>query len=392
MENTSPTIKKINLSLQGQLPKNLLCLSHLRWDFVYQRPQQLLSRLAKQFNVYFLEEPLFDAQDRAYLTLSKVEKNISVIVPHLPAGLTTEEQLSLQRDLLDRLLATRNLADFIFWYYTPMALEYADHLQPKMIVYDCMDELSAFKFAPANIKNLERKLFKIADLVFTGGETLYRAKKHAHDNIYPFPSSIDKTHFAKSRSKKVKTFSLISGIKLGYYGVIDERFDIGLIKEMAENRPNWKFSLVGPVVKIDPESLPKLPNIHYLGAKTYNELPKHLAEWDIALIPFLLNESTRFISPTKTPEYLAGGKPVISTPIQDVIYPYGINGLVKIGKNAADFIQAAEELYAMTSAEHKTWLASVDRFLMQLSWEKTCQCMLKKMEETLEEKLMISVA
>lgn len=390
MENTTLKIKGLKPDIQKHLPKNLLCLSHLRWDFVYQRPQQLLSRLAKHFNIYFLEEPLPDAEERAYLTLSKVDKGISVIVPHLAPGLSHQEQIRMQKDLIDRLLATRNLSDFVFWYYTPMALEFTRHLQPKMVVYDCMDELSAFKFAPPELPEFEKKLFKIADLVFTGGVSLYEAKKKMHGHIYAYPSSIERAHFAKARigSKSTKNMP----VKLGYYGVIDERFDLELIRKMAQQKPDWQFILIGPVVKIDASSLPKRKNIHYLGPKTYQELPKYLSEWDIALIPFLLNESTRFISPTKTPEYLAAGKPVISTPIRDVVHPYGMNGLVSIAKNADNFIRAAETYLSYTHTEKKLWLRAVDRFLGQQSWELTCAAMMDKIEEKLEEKLMISVA
>lgn len=391
MENIATPIKRFNQTQLKYLPKNLLCLSHLRWDFVFQRPQQLLTRLAKTFNIYFLEEPVFDAQDRAYLTLGNIQKNLSVLVPHLPPGLSAAAQIEMQKDLLDRLLAAQNLADFAFWYYTPMALAYSDHLHPKMIIYDCMDELSAFKFAPENLPELEKKLFKIADLVFTGGESLFQAKKDFHGNIYAFPSSIEQAHFAQARSKKYKT-AAPKGIKLGYYGVIDERFDIGLIEKMADLKPEWQFMLIGPVVKIDPESLPQRKNIHYLGSKNYTELPAYLSTWDVALIPFLINESTRFISPTKTPEYLASGRPVISTPIRDVVHPYGIKKLVKIAKTAPEFISAAEELLSRSATTQKAWLKSADQFLAQNSWELTCAKMQDKIAETLEEKLISSVA
>lgn len=393
MENTTPHITTIQAKRPASdLPKNLIAFSHLRWDFVFQRPQQLLSRLSKKFNVYFWEEPQHDADERAYLTLSTLSKNLSVVVPHLPAGLLPFEQRLYLKDLLDRLLAAQNLQEFVCWYYTPMALEFSEHLQPKLLVYDCMDELAAFKFAPENISQMERKLFKKADLVFTGGHSLFEAKKRLHGNIFPFPSSIDKLHFAKARAASHKVLKLKSGIRLGFFGVIDERFDAELIRQIAEKRPDWEIILAGPVVKIDPETLPRLDNIHYTGAKLYEELPRLIAEWDIALIPFQINASTRYISPTKTPEYMAAGKPVISTPIRDVVQPYGVQKLVTIAEDAEEFINAAEKIQQWSLNTYRAWLEQVDRFLLQHSWNHTCEQMLGKITETLEEKTVVSVA
>jgi len=238
-----------------------------------------------------------------------------------------------------------------------------------------MDELSNFKYAPPSIKKMEARLFELADIVFTGGNTLYEAKKHLHHNIYSFPSSIDKDHFALARTalKEFPDQAAIPSPRLGFYGVIDERFDIELIREAAELRPEWHFVLIGPVVKIDPETLPRHSNIHYLGPKEYDVLPAYLAGWDIALIPFAINESTRYISPTKTPEYLAGGKPVISTPITDVIHPYGNEKLVHIVENGFQLIEKATiELHSRTKS---VWLKRVDQFLSNLSWDDTWRAM-----------------
>ena len=257
-----------------------------------------------------------------------------------------------------------------------MALEFSGNYEPAIIIYDCMDELSAFKFAPDALQTLEKELLNKADVVFTGGHSLYKAKKDKHHNIHPFPSSIDQDHFAEARNKSVYPEDQVvtDSPKLGFYGVIDERFDIDLVKTIAEERPDWQIILIGPVVKIDPATLPDNKNIQYLGPKTYEQLPDYLAGWDIALIPFLINESTRFISPTKTPEYLAAGLPVISTPITDVIDPYGINNLVHIGKDAQEFIKLVEKSLneQHTNAER---LCEVDSFLALNSWDKTYEDM-----------------
>ncbi|TLV03466.1 glycosyltransferase family 1 protein [Dyadobacter luticola] len=350
---------------------DLLCFSHLRWDFVYQRPQHLMSRFAKNGRVFFLEEPILDAPGKPYMQIEKKLPGLWLCVPHLPAGSSQNFILATMESLLTEFFAERDSTNFTFWYYTPMALEFSRDFEPALVVYDCMDELSAFKFAPAKIKFMEQQLFSRADVVFTGGLTLYEAKKTAHANIFPFPSSIDKQHFQQARTttEEPADQSVIDGVKLGFYGVIDERFDRDLIDQIASRKPEWQFVLIGPVVKIDPATLPQAPNIHYLGGKNYQQLPEYLSGWSVALIPFLLNESTRFISPTKTPEYLAAGRPVVSTAIRDVIDPYEVNGLVSIGEDADTFISAIEK--QLKNIENPAWLDAVDDYLADKSWEHT---------------------
>ncbi|MES2458796.1 MAG: glycosyltransferase family 1 protein [Bacteroidota bacterium] len=373
-------------------PKNLVCFSHLRWDFVYQRPQHLLSRFSKDASVYFFEEPIFDADDQAFLSFSRRTEKLTVVVPHLRSDMDEAERNMVLSALLNKLLANIEMEDCTFWYYTPMALTFSDKYKPKLIIYDCMDELSAFKFAPEELVSLEKKLLAKADLVFTGGHSLYEAKKNQHSNIFPFPSSIEKEHFAKSRSVKKEPADqlAIQGPKLGFYGVLDERFDAALIGQIADKRPEWQIILIGPIVKIDPESLPKNKNIHYLGHKSYEELPEYLSGWDVALIPFLLNESTRFISPTKTPEYLAAGIPVVSTPIRDVIKPYGIKKLVHICTNCDDVIRAVES--ELNKSCKKSWLKEVDGFLKNLSWDDTHEAMRRQMNAVINNRSKISIA
>ncbi|KAA6436897.1 glycosyltransferase family 1 protein [Dyadobacter flavalbus] len=385
-----------HLSLDAQsnlesLPKNLLCFSHLRWDFVYQRPQHLLTRFSDISAVYFLEEPIFGSTDIPYLTFSQRLPDLWVCVPHLSHGLSKEE-INLQlKELLKVFFINKNAEEFIFWYYTPMALQFSSHITPGLMVYDCMDELSAFKFAPEELKSLEKDLINNADIVFTGGHSLYEHKKHLHSNIHPFPSSIDKKHFGKARKQKSEPAdqACIAGPKIGFYGVIDERFDINLIRAVADARPDWNIILIGPVVKIDPGALPRNPNIHYLGSKSYDELPQYLSGWDVAMVPFMLNESTRFISPTKTPEYLCAGKPVVSTAIRDVINPYEKNKLVTIAHNEEEFVAAIENWLVLE--DKVNWLTEVDRFLLTNSWDLTCADMVDYMTTTFKNKKVVTM-
>jgi len=286
-----------------------------------------------------------------------------------------------------------DLSNTMFWYYTPMALKFSRAYKPALTVFDCMDELSAFKFAPQELKDLEQELLDRADLVFTGGASLYAAKRHRHSNIHLFPSSIDKAHFGQARTglPDPSDQSAIPRPRLGFFGVIDERFDIELIRDLAMQRPQWHFVLVGPVVKIDPSTLPQADNIHYTGGKSYEQLPAYLSGWDIAMIPFAQNESTRFISPTKTPEYLAAGIPVVSTPICDVVTPYGDLGLVAVAANADEFIAAAESIWVQ-KGQRADWLAQVDALLEKNSWDQTCHTMQALIGEELHDRQRSSAA
>ncbi|MGI8950812.1 MAG: glycosyltransferase [Chitinophagaceae bacterium] len=364
---------------------DLVCFSHLRWNFVYQRPQHLFSRFANQFRVFFIEEPIYNlfAEDHLHISLSK--ENVWIIVPYLKEN-SDSDIIIRQKKLLHKLFAEMDISDYIFWYYTPMALSVSDEFKPKIIIYDCMDELSAFKFAPANIKALESELMNKADIVFTGGLSLYEAKKDNHNNIFPFPSSIDKEHFLKARTnvKEPKDQAGIEFPRIGFFGVIDERLDIELIEKVAIAKPQWQIILIGPIVKIDEATLPKQKNIHYLGSKSYQQLPEYISGWQIAIIPFALNESTRFISPTKTPEYLAAGKPVISTAIKDVVNPYGEKKLVHIIHSPQEFIKSAEQ--ELNEIDKTEWLHFVDEFLTDNSWDKTWYQMNELIKQKLNQK------
>jgi glycosyltransferase involved in cell wall biosynthesis len=272
-----------------------------------------------------------------------------------------------------------------------MALGFTDHLRPLATVYDCMDELSAFLHAPPRLRELEGRLFERADLVFTGGHSLYEAKRDRHPRVYPFPSSVDVDHFLQARQPLPEPADQ-AGIprpRLGFYGVIDERLDVELIRALAEARPEWQLVLVGPVVKIDPAILPRNANVHYLGGKLYGELPGYLASWDVALLPFACNESTRFISPTKTPEYLAAGRPVVSTPIRDVVHPYGDDGLARIAATLDEFVRAVE---AALAEDADARLAKVDPFLATMSWDRTWRQMWAHVEGVVEARRAVLAA
>jgi len=373
--STARAAANITTAYSDQLAPLLVCFSHLRWDFVWQRPQHLLLRAAKQYRVVFIEEPVFKAAVTPHMDVSHRPGGITVAVPVLAEGLTGAQILRWQRKLVDGLLAHETESGRVFWYYTPMALSFSRHLECDLCIYDNMDELSAFRGASPELLAFEEELFARADLVFTGGMSLYEAKRRRHANVHGFPSSIDFDHFSKARTMtgpEPTDQRSIPRPRLGFFGVIDERMDTDLVGQVAEIRPEWQLVMICPVVKIDPASLPRRDNIHWIGGKTYNDLPSYLAGWDLGVMPFALNEATRFISPTKTPEFLAAGVPVISTPITDVVRPYGEKGLVEIARTALEIVEKAERLLTRPK---DAWLLKVDRHLASGSWDKTWAAM-----------------
>ena len=351
----------------------LFCLSHLRWNFVFQRPQHLLTRAAKTNMVVYFEEPVFESVPKPFLRATEPSANLRVLTPVLPNGTTAAEAIAIQRKLVDKALAAAQYDRLVLWYYTPMALPFTDHVDCDVCVYDCMDELSAFRNAPRELVQMERLLMQRADVVFTGGQSIYEAKRRLHKSIHSFPSSIDVAHFHKARkpAKDPADQAHIPHPRVGFAGVLDERLDIELLASAAGAMPDVQFVMIGPVVKIDPADLPRLPNVHWLGPKSYAELPAYMAHWDMGWMPFALNEATRYISPTKTPEFLAAGLPVVSTAIVDVVRSYGARGLVQI----ADADDIEEKIREALGNPKDLLRRTVDGYLATMSWDQTWNAM-----------------
>jgi glycosyltransferase involved in cell wall biosynthesis len=349
--------------------KTLFCFSHLRWNFVFQRPQHLLVRAAQSRQVIYFEEPAFEAVEQPFLRIVSIEPGLRVVTPVLPQGTSAAAALRIQHRQVDELASAAPAAERQLWYYTPMALRFSRHLPHELCVYDCMDQLSAFKGAPLGLSDLEDELFRQADIVFTGGQSLYQDKRRRHPAVHLFPSSIDAGHFNRARRKIADPADqqAIGYPRVGFFGVIDERMDIELVAKVAQALPHVHFVMLGPTAKIDPAHLPKAPNLHWLGRKSYGELPSYLANWQAGWMPFALNASTRYISPTKTPEFLAAGLPVVSTAIVDVVRSYGACGLVEIS-DAADM---PSKLAALLKGPDKGWLERADRRLAETSWDRT---------------------
>jgi len=344
-----------------------------------------MSRIAKHYPVVFVEEPVFDATTPT-LEQQMVNPNLWVLVPHLPGEVPTEKANEMQEQLLRDYFEANHIVEHIAWYYTPMSLSYTRSFHPSLLVYDCMDELSAFKNAPAELRHKEAEMFELADLVFTGGYSLYKAKKSKHAEVFLLPSSIDKDHFTQARQRSTEPFeqSVIPPPRIGFFGVIDERMDLELVEQLAKMKPEWNFIFIGPVVKISPESLPVAPNLHFLGSRSYGQLPDYISGWEAAIMPFAINEATRYISPTKTPEYLAAGRPVVSTPIHDVVHDYGGRGLVYVSGDAAGFARDIAQILA--DKDRSTWLKKVDLALAQTSWDLSVEKVMTEIKRKLTEK------
>jgi protoporphyrinogen oxidase/glycosyltransferase involved in cell wall biosynthesis len=357
----------------------IVVFSHLRWNFVFQRPQHLLTRLAQHYPVLFVEEPEHD-DGEPYLEKSSPVPNMTVCRAHTPilSKGFHDDQIPLLQPMLADLMPPGERP--IVWFYTPMALPLLQGLNPSLVIYDCMDELASFKNPPKQLLQRETALLNLADLVFAGGPSLYEAKRTRHHSVHCFPSSVDVAHFGQALDRSIShpAQAAIPHPRLGFYGVIDERFDTGLVAAMAAAHPEWQVVLAGPVTKIEESQLPRGPNIHYLGQQPYEALPQLLAGWDVCLLPFALNEATRFISPTKVLEYMAAELPIVSTPIADVATPYG--DVVAIANGPQEFVAACEAALSLEQAQRETLAEAMREVVATTSWDATAAEMRELMQ------------
>ena len=366
----------------------LVCFSHLRWDWVWQRPQHLLSRLAHELPVYVVEEPLPPRDDSPTLDVV-VHGRVTVLTPRIA---TIGAGFNAQNNAAIRALLTGFFREEIgpafgrvtYWYYTPMAVgaEPAGW-EPVLVVYDAMDDLASFSGAAGALRALEARLLDRADLVFAGGPSLYEARRHLHPAVHCFASGVEPAHFAQAATglNCPEELRALPRPILGFYGVLDERLDMELLVGIADARPDWTLVLVGPVAKITDDALPRRSNISYVGPRPYSELPAYLAAFDVAIMPFALNDATRFISPTKTLEYLAGGKPVVSTPIKDVVDLYG--DVVAIAGTPDGFVAAIERVLAEGEVDRTKRMAASWAAVARADWDCIAAEMQALMAETM---------
>ncbi|MBX9652853.1 FAD-dependent oxidoreductase [bacterium] len=352
----------------------IVVFSHLRWDFVFQRPQHILSRLSKTNPIHYIEEPIIDSAKAGTWTIRSVDPNITVYQPH--TNITEHgfhpTQIPILKKMLTEMPNLKALQNPYVWVYTPMAVELVRSLSPSMIIYDSMDALDAFNGAHPELLENENELLLDADIVFTGGRSLYHRMHQRHSNVHCFPSSVDASHFAMAKTDKMASSVIDKRPTLGYFGVIDERIDYPLLAGIADARPHWQIVMVGPVVKVDESALPHRDNIHYLGQKPYEKLPFYLADWDVCLLPFARNDATRHISPTKTLEYMAAGKLIVGTPIPDVAEIYA--DVVHIADNVDAFVKACESCLD-NDEENAQRIRRANEVIRRTSWDRTVQQM-----------------
>jgi len=367
--------------------ESIVAFSHLRWNSVLQRPQHVLQRLARRCPVYFFEEPVPCAAKDS-LEVTEPVPNVFVCHPHLTgssSGFHDSHMASLHRMVIG-LVRREQLRDYAAWFYSPMALPLLKELSPTAIAYDCMDELSAFGNPPRQLLERENALLQIADVVFTEGPSLHRAKCDRHANVHCFPSSVDAAHFSQARGA-ADDHPLqrdLAKPRLGYFGVIDERIDLDLVAALGAATAHWQVCMVGPCVKIDPESLPRRRNIHYFGEQPYQDLPAFVAGWDVCIQPFALNEATRYISPTKTLEYMAAERPIVSTPVTDVAEPYG--HIVYIADHARSFIAACERALQASAWQLEDRAQLMRAALARTSWDQTAEQMGELLEQAAQQR------
>jgi hypothetical protein len=353
----------------------LLCFSSVRWESVFQRPHHLMSHAAKKWRVFYIEDPASEEDiPGPEMDIKELKKhtNLFVVSFKLPKDLPKTDAQKAMQDLLASLCADYKIENFGIWYYSPESIHYTTDLYPRVVVYDCIRMLSN---SQPGMVNLENELITQSDLVFTNGKALFEAKQNWHPQVYNFPSSIDKEHFMQARLELPEPADQeeILYPRLGLYGAIDECFDLELLRALADRRPDWQFVLIGPVRGIDENTLPKAENIHYLGEKSYQEMPSYISGWNAALVLVSTDKETQAHIPTRTPEYLAAFKPIVATPVADIISPYHEMGLVETAGDVFSFEAAIEE--ALSQDKRKAWKKNIDDFLKTHSWDVTWQQM-----------------
>ncbi len=379
----------------------LLCLAHLGWDYVWQRPQHILSRLAAHYRVIYVNEPRlvnpvddeYPADDQPYLQQVGQTAGLTAwqpIYPHRPEVLAQWRETYLR--LVQTLLPPAGPPP-ILWFYTPTPYYFLEHIPAGLVVYDIMDNLAGFKGAASDLPEREAKVLAAADMVFTGGRSLYRKHQHAHPHLHLFSSGVEPEHFAQALQPHTPTAPEIAELCangsspqaiLGYYGVIDERIDLHLLHTLAAENPHWAVVMVGPVTKIDPGQLPRLPNLHYPGMQPYERLPHFLKGFDVCLMPFALNQATHTISPTKALEYMAAHKPIVSTPIPDVVANWG--EVVHIATDPAEFTTAVSIALAEPPARRAARMRLEKELLARNTWDHIAVQMHEHMQRALARK------
>jgi len=372
---------------------------HLCWDWVWQRPQQFISRLSQRHRILFVETvaPAPDlARPLARYRTAQNFPNVTILTLQFPSWRWGDGKYvdSERRRIVQEFIAgpvAEQFKDPVQWFYDPMAAPaFAGQMNEVLTVYDCMDELSKFRCAPPQIVEREAELLKRADVVFTGGRKLFEAKSEHNDNCHFYGCGVDCEHFGKALAQETTVPEDLAAITspvaertkpiLGYFGVVDERMDYELICRLADANRDWSVVMIGPTMKVDEATLPKRPNLHWLGQRSYQQLPAYCKGFDVCLMPFALNESTEFINPTKALEYMASGRMIVSTAVPDVVRNFGT--VIKIAKEHDQFIRLCREAVERPEPD------AIKRG-SQMACENTWERIVSRMEEHVEEAFKI---
>ncbi len=373
----------------------LIVHSHLCWDWVWQRPQQFLSRLSRRHEVLFVEGPVsVSGLEASYSTRRHFSNfpNITVFQTFIPDGRWHDghwvdgERHRLLREALAGPLKGR-FDGAVQWFYDPMAVTaFAGRMNESAIVYDCMDELSQFKGAPPALVERERDLLRVADVVFAGGRKMHESKSRFNANCHFYGCGVDVEHFGRARDAKTSVpddMAALSGPTLGYFGVVDERLDYELLAKLADADPDWNIVMVGPMTKIDPAIVPQRPNLHWLGGREYSRLPAYAKGFDVCLMPFARNEATEYINPTKALEYMATARPIVSSDVPDVVSNF--SSVVGIARSHDEFIALCRT--ALQSPDQQAVARGV-----QMAEDNTWDAIVAKLEAHIDDVLAARAA
>lgn len=347
---------------------DLIVFSHERWNSSFSRTSQIMSHFSKYRRVYFFEEPILGVSQNPIYLLRETRDDVVVVEPYLSSDMSIFEQKNALLEVIKKFINDETITEFSVWSDTPKAMPLIRSMRPKVVIYDCIADYSQ------TLNELETEMFNAADVVLTSSQTLYAAKRSMHSNIHNNPDSLDYRHFYQTRSVEEESddISSIPHPRIGFSGDIDNRIDFNLVKNLAELKPEWHFIFAGEIKDIDPETLPKNSNIHYISHKSYSKIPMYLAAWDCTFLPYKVNESTKFLNPILISESLVGGKPVVASPLDDVRATYGDQNLIYLAEFPHDYVNRIE--YALSSQGHSTeWLENVDKNFRGMSWDKNCR-------------------
>ncbi|MCK9687876.1 glycosyltransferase [Scleromatobacter humisilvae] len=355
----------------------LIVFSHVRWSFVHQRPQHLLTRLAAWFDVHVVEEPVFADAEPALMSATH-QNGVEVLTPRTKefASGFHDSQLAALRPLIADFMASRGLQEPLVWLTTPLALPLVADLEPRAVVYDCMDDVASPRVALPGLAARDKALMALADIVLTGGPSLHESRQGQHSNLHCLPGAVDAAHFAPEHLDGDDVESSVAAElhrgmprpRLGFFGVVDERLDAELVAAIADRRPGWQVVIVGPVVGRDPAALPRRPNLRWAGLQRHEALPHLMSHWDVCLLPFARSEATRLLHPSQTLEYLAGGKPVVGTPVPDLVSLHA--DVVRIAEDADGFVAAIDDLLAEPAPARAEWRARARALVDARSWDR----------------------